>query len=79
MKYNLVVCGGTFDHFHQGHASFLKAALAVSQNVLIGITADAYAQQHKTHTQELQTFQERETAVKDFLKKIQRCSPFRVQ
>lgn len=74
MKYNLVVCGGTFDHFHQGHASFLKAALDVSQNVLIGITADAYAQQHKTHAQELQSFQERETAVKDFLTTINALS-----
>ena len=42
MKYKLVVCGGTFDHFHRGHREFLRHILSVSSKVLIGLTTDKY-------------------------------------
>src|SRR5579883_685253 len=69
MKYKLVVCGGTFDHFHQGHASFLQAALEISDHVLIGITTDAFANQ-KLHADSLQPFEQRKKAVENFLTAI---------
>src|SRR3989344_2552580 len=42
MKYNLVVCGGTFDHFHKGHKEFLRYALSIGNKVLIGLTTDNF-------------------------------------
>lgn len=70
MKYKLVVCGGTFDHFHQGHVAFLQSALAVSSHVLIGITSDAYAHQRKSAVSQMQLFDERKAGVEKFLARI---------
>ena len=42
MKYKLVVCGGTFDHFHKGHREFLRYALSMSDKLLVGLTSDNY-------------------------------------
>lgn len=50
MKYNLVVCGGTFDHFHEGHISLLKLAFSLGRKVVIGVTSDVYAQNSKFPT-----------------------------
>lgn len=70
MKYALAVCGGTFDHFHKGHASFLEAALSVSGHLLIGITSDAYVASHKEHSA-IQSFTERKQSVMTFLREKQ--------
>ncbi|HSW98109.1 MAG TPA: pantetheine-phosphate adenylyltransferase [Candidatus Saccharimonadales bacterium] len=70
MQYKLVVCGGTFDHFHQGHEAFLQAALAVSNQVLIGITSDIYIHQRKPGISQMQTFIQRKKAVEKFLSDI---------
>ena len=47
MKFNIVVCGGTFDHFHKGHASFLRFILSLTQKVVLGLTSDKYTQTEK--------------------------------
>lgn len=41
MKFNHVVCGGTFDHFHIGHKKLLKACFDHGAKVSIGITTMA--------------------------------------
>lgn len=46
-KYNLVVCGGTFDHLHKGHKEFLRYCLSISKELLIGITTDKYIKNSK--------------------------------
>ena len=72
MKYNLVVCGGTFDHFHKGHKEFLRYALTISNKLLVGITTDAYInsknkgewiQDYKVRKQSLENFFINEYAV----------------
>lgn len=70
MAYNVVVCGGTFDHFHHGHTAFLKAVLDLGNKVLLGITDDRYIQQHK-YSQKVQSFAERKAAVVSFLEEQQ--------
>lgn len=47
MKYKLAALGGTFDRLHKGHREFLKYALSLSENILIGVTSDAYVKKHK--------------------------------
>lgn len=42
MKFNTVVCGGTFDHFHKGHREFLRHVLSISNKAVIGLTSDIY-------------------------------------
>lgn len=46
-QYKTIACGGTFDHFHKGHQSFLRHAFSISEYVYIGITSDAYVASHK--------------------------------
>lgn len=41
-KFDLLVCGGTFDLLHIGHKSFLKEILEYGRKVLIGLTSDSY-------------------------------------
>src|SRR5260221_146216 len=66
MKYNVVICGGTFDRLHAGHKAFLRFAFAHGKTVIIGITSDAYVGQHKKNEIVL-PFSQREKEVKDFL------------
>ena len=37
-KYQIGALGGTFDHFHDGHAAFIDAAAKMSERLLIGVT-----------------------------------------
>src|SRR5258706_7508860 len=46
IMYNVIVIGGTFDHLHEGHKVFLRFAFQKSKEVLIGVTADEYAETH---------------------------------
>lgn len=71
MKYKLVVCGGTFDHFHKGHREFLRYALSISSQALIGLTTDVYIkdkdainsiEDYKTRKQSLESFLDRKNA-----------------
>jgi cytidyltransferase-like protein len=68
-KFNLVVCGGTFDLFHAGHKSFIKDVLASSEKVLLGITDDGYIQNFKNNLG-VEDFQTRKFAVERFLSSI---------
>lgn len=66
MRYNVAICGGTFDHFHSGHAAFLRGALQVSKQLLLGITNDAYVARHKPATN-MQSYIKRRQSVEAFL------------
>lgn len=65
-QYNLVVCGGTFDHFHKGHKEFLKFVLSRGKKALIGLTSDEFA--HKKELDYLiDPYNTRKAAVENFL------------
>ncbi|MDO9288375.1 MAG: adenylyltransferase/cytidyltransferase family protein [Thermodesulfovibrionales bacterium] len=40
MKKNRVVCAGTFDHLHLGHANFLKQAKALGDELVVIVARD---------------------------------------
>lgn len=67
MKYNLVVCGGTFDHFHKGHKEFLRYALSKSLKLLIGLTTDKYVKE-KNKGERVDNYQTRKQQLEQFLK-----------
>jgi len=77
MKYNCVVCGGTFDHFHKGHEEFLKYTFSLGEEVIVGVTSDSYVKKSnlKNHLppaggiSKIETFEKRKQAVLDFIKK----------
>lgn len=47
MIYNVVGCGGTFDHLHIGHKAFLRFAFSHGKHVVIGLTSDKYVSENK--------------------------------
>jgi len=67
MKYNLAVCGGTFDHFHKGHREFLRYALSLSQKLLIGLTTETYVKE-KNKGERVDDYQTRKQELEQFLK-----------
>src|SRR5579871_257621 len=67
MKYHLIVCGGTFDQWHAGHTSFIRSILALSDQVLLGITSDKYVADNKASSHPIQAFIERKKNVEAFL------------
>jgi cytidyltransferase-like protein len=68
-KFNVVVCGGTFDLFHAGHKAFILDALNASEKVLLGITSDAYIQNFKNNLG-VEDFQTRRFSVEQYLNSI---------
>jgi cytidyltransferase-like protein len=46
-RYRVAVLGGTFDHLHDGHRALLDGALAVGEQVGVGVTTDAYLRAHR--------------------------------
>jgi pantetheine-phosphate adenylyltransferase len=72
MAYNLLVCGGTFDHFHKGHKTFLKHVFSVGKKNLVGVTSDEFVQRWKIDGRswkQIESFEKRKQAVLEFVKK----------
>lgn len=67
-KYKLVVCGGTFDHFHKGHRKFLRFALSFGQKIIIGVTSDFFIRKSKLQKEGIESYKKRMTGVYNFLK-----------
>ncbi len=68
MKFNLVVCGGTFDHFHKGHESFLRFILSSSNKIILGLTTEKYTRNKKL-SNSIENYSERKTSIEEFFKK----------
>ena len=45
-KFNTAGLGGTFDHFHEGHALFLDISCYYSDQVHVGLISDKYLDRH---------------------------------
>ena len=65
-KYHCVGLGGTFDHFHAGHAYFLQQASQLSEKLIIGVTTDALLAT-KVHREEIESYPDRYAAVQRYL------------
>lgn len=68
MKYNLVVCGGTFDHFHKGHKSFLLFILSSSNKIILGLTTEKYVRNKKL-SGSIQSYSERKNSIEEFFER----------
>ena len=66
--YSIVGLGGTFDHFHIGHETFLQFAASLGEEIRIGVTVPALAQ-HKVLSQLIEPYETREKNVRAFLEK----------
>jgi len=65
-KYQQIGMGGTFDHFHLGHQSFLSFAGSLSEQLQVGVTVPKLTA-HKQLASLIQPYEIREKNVKDFL------------
>ena len=66
MKYNNLVLGGTFDHFHKGHASLIEKALELSDCISLGLaTDDLY--QSKVFPESIESYIDRKSAIEEFV------------
>lgn len=65
-NYNLVVAGGTFDHFHKGHREFLKFILSCSKKVVLGLTSDQYIKNKKL-IDSIENYSKRKQTLERFL------------
>lgn len=63
--YNSVGLGGTFDHFHEGHKSFIKFAASFSRELTIGVTSKKMTLTKPFHKM-IESAQARSSAVKKF-------------
>lgn len=64
-QFNLVVAGGTFDHFHKGHKEFLQFILSCSKRVVLGLTSDQYVEH--TRQTSIENYSQRKQALEKFL------------
>ncbi|HXY46773.1 MAG TPA: pantetheine-phosphate adenylyltransferase [Thermoplasmata archaeon] len=63
-RYRHAVLGGTFDHFHVGHAALLHRAFHAGLRVSIGVTTDRFLAEHpKPAADRLQPYATRRRAV----------------
>jgi len=67
VKFKHLVLAGTFDHLHQGHKSFIQTALNQSKTVFCGLTTK-WVEKNKTLATALQSFNQRYSSLKKFLK-----------
>lgn len=61
-----VVCGGTFDHFHNGHRDFLTSVISQGHKAVIGVTSDDFAARSKDDS--IESYETRKKSVEEFLK-----------
>lgn len=66
MLYQSAILGGTFDHFHAGHASLLSAAFKDSQHVTIGVV-QASLSPDKLFPAQLEDYSTRESNLRSYL------------
>ncbi len=65
MKFNHIVCGGTFDHLHKGHKQLLKACFSQGKRITIGITSRAMVR-HKLYLNSIESYAVRYTNILRF-------------
>ena len=70
-KFNHLALGGTFDHLHKGHESFLNFAFKTACKVSIGITSDKMAK--KKNTDGIEDLEIRLATLKKWLDKKRYC------
>jgi pantetheine-phosphate adenylyltransferase len=62
------VLGGTFDHFHLGHAALLATAFRVGRSVSVGVTTDRYVAAHpKPYASRIQSYATRRRALRRWI------------
>lgn len=66
-KYNHLILGGTFDHFHLGHKKLINLAFKLARNVSLGITTNSLIQK-KFLFNSIESYQRREKSVVEYLK-----------
>lgn len=65
-KLDIVVCGGTFDHFHKGHAEFLRFVLSTGKKAIVGLTSQNFIDGNKARCK-IQSYEERKESLEKFL------------
>lgn len=65
-RFSLSAVGGTFDHFHVGHEVLITTAGEQSKHLIIGVTTDEFALQHKVHTDALESYEVRTSFVREY-------------
>lgn len=64
-RYRTIGLGGTFDHFHKGHETFLQFAASLADVVLVGVTHTRLTQ-HKPYADLIEDYQTRVRSIKRF-------------
>lgn len=64
-RYHTVGLGGTFDHFHDGHASFINFASGFAEELIVGIT-DPELTKYKPYPENIQPYFKRAQFVHRF-------------
>ncbi|KAI9599894.1 hypothetical protein KEM48_000001 [Puccinia striiformis f. sp. tritici PST-130] len=69
-RFRTLALGGTFDHLHSGHKILLTiASWITTHRLIIGITDDQLLK-NKQHSNQLQSLEERQEAVRKFLDRV---------
>lgn len=68
-RYNLVALGGTFDHFHDGHQSFIEFAANLGRLLYIGVTHPKLSA-HKPYSYLIEPAESRVRSVKKWCRHI---------
>lgn len=67
-RFSTIGIGGTFDHFHKGHADLITFAAQISDRLVLGITDDTFALSKK-FPHSLEPYEDRVRSVKKFCQK----------